>query len=173
MSRFDGRAESAAVRRREGGKKDDISPAEVRALKRALGTQHQKLEDDLFSVDVLLHTNPANENSPVEQGPPLPGSSTTFDRAVEFLGRVADDIRRIRKAVTGVKMDPKHKQDLLEGLYNLAKAWDERAYAFATPEPASSAAKYRTAHEFERDAAPGLRVLNLYFPDAAEVEAES
>jgi hypothetical protein len=172
MSRFDGRAEGAAVGRRDGGKKDDISPAEVRALKRALGTQHRKLEDDLSSVDVLLHTNPADENSPVEQGPPLPGSFT-FDRAVEFIGRVADDIRQIRKAVTGVKMDPNHKQDLLEGLYNLAKAWDERAYAFATPEPASSAAKYRTAHEFERDAAPGLRVLNLYFPDAAEVEAES
>jgi hypothetical protein len=169
MSRFDERAESTAVAQRGDGK--GVTAAEVRALKKALGTQHRKLEDDVSSLEVLLHANPANENAPVEQGPPLPGSPT-FNLAVEYFRRIADDIRRVRTAVNGIKIDPGHKQDLMEGLYALAKAWDERGYAFSTPEPASSEAKYKTAREFDRDAASARRVLSLYFPDAAE-EGES
>ncbi len=171
MSRFDERAEGAAVaRRRDNGDGDsnNFTAAEVRALKRALGTQRGRLEDDLSSLEVLLHSDPGNPNAPVEQGPPQP-DSPTFKQAVAFYHRVADDIRAIRSAVSRITIDQGHKQDLLEGLYYLAKTWDERGNAFGTgDDPASAAAKYRTARDLEKDAAPARRVLNLYFPEAAE-----
>jgi len=167
MSRFDERAEAAAVDQRRGDQDNGPSAAEVRVVKRALATQHQKLQDDVSSLEVLLHANPSNPNAPVEQGPPLPGDPS-FDLAVKFMGRVADDIRAVQAAVSRIKIDKDDKNVLTEGLHDLAKAWDERKYAFATPEPASSAAKYRTAHEFERDAIPALKLLEIYFPDLAE-----
>jgi hypothetical protein len=172
MSRFDESAEGAAAGRRRGDGDNQIPPAEVRALKKALGAQHRKLEEDLSSVDVLLHTDPSNPNSPVEQGPAQPGTPS-FEQGVNFIGRVADDIRAVQGAVSRVKIDKDDKKDLLYGLNRLAKAWDERAHAFETPDPVSAAAKYRTVHELEKEAAPARRVLNLYFPDAAEAAGEA
>jgi hypothetical protein len=171
MSRFDERAEAAAVNQRRGDQGNGPSAAEIRVVKSALGTQHRKLQEDLSSLEVLLHADPGNPNAPVEEGPPLPGDPS-FPLAVKFMGKVADDIRSVQAAVSRIKIDEDDKSVLIEGLHALAKAWDERAHAFSTPEPTSSAAKYRTAHEFERDAIPARKLLEIYFPELAE-EGES
>ncbi len=171
MSLFDERAEGAAQRRRrDGGNR--IPPADVRALKTALGTQHRKLEDDLSSVDVLLHTDPSNPNAPVEQGPPLPGTPSAA-RAADFIGRVADDIRKVRNAVFNIDIDQKDKRILVTGLFHLASAWDFRAQAVEATDPVKAAAAFKKAHEDEGDAAAARKILEKYFPDASEEEGES
>jgi hypothetical protein len=173
MSRFDQRAEGAAARRRrdDGDAPEGVSRDDRNAVRNALGTGHKKLEEDLSSLEVLLHSDPSNPNAPVEEGPPVPGDPA-FNLAVKFMGKVADDIRAVQQAVTRIRIDENDKSVLIEGLHALGKGWDERAHAFSTPEPVSSAAKYRTAHEFERDAIPALKLLEIYFPQLAE-EGES
>jgi hypothetical protein len=168
MSRFDQRAEGAAK-----GRRDDagVPRAEVRALRNALGTNHRKLEDDVESLEVLLSSNPSNPNAPVEQGPPQPGSRE-FNLAIEFFGRIAADIRTVRRAVAQIDIAQRDKQKLLAGLNELAKAWDQRAIAFGNPDPTAMEAQFTKAQELEGRAAPARRLLDRYFPGAAE-EAES
>jgi hypothetical protein len=172
MSRFDQRAEGAAGRRRrdDGGAPEGVSSDDRNAVRNALGTGHRKLEDDLSSLEVLLHANPANPNAPVEQGPPVPGDPS-FNLAVEFFERVADDLTQIYKATLKLKIDREDKQALTNGVARLANAWGNRRLAFATTNPGKSAASYKLAQQQEKEAEPALRVLEKYFPSLEEVES--
>ena len=129
MSRFDERAEATAERR-EGGKKGP-SQEEIRRVRRALATGHRTLKDNLSSIDVPLNLVDT-PNTSVEFGPPAVGSDSNT-QAVRFMRRVADDIRRIRTAVTDVEFDPDDKQKFRLALKEMANSWDLRAEALGEP----------------------------------------
>src|SRR5262249_3365042 len=149
MSRWDERAEAMAERRgrRDGGGGE---PANARAVRKALATGHRTLENDLDSLDVLL-AFADNPNAPAEQGPPQPGTHQ-FDLTIEFFGRVAADVRKIREAVGAVDFDPGDKQKFRQGLGDVAKAWELRAQAFAAGDEATRVAALNVAWEREQRA---------------------
>lgn len=158
MKAFDERAEAAAARDDDGGRPDN-----VKAVRRALATSHGKLEDDLASLDVLLHLQDG-PNSPSEQGPPQPGSHT-FDLAIEFFGRIADDIRKIRTAVSAVDFDPDDKEKFRLALKELAAAFDLRARAFGTADPRAAESLFAQVAEREKQAARYRGTLQRYLPE--------
>ncbi len=164
MKAFDERAEAAAER--EGGRGDGGGPsgAEKRAVRRALATGGKKLEDDLSSLDVLLCLNPNNPNAPVEQGPPQPGTRANQE-AVDFFGRVAADLRKIRDAVSAVDFDPDDKKKFRAAFKEMAAAWELRGQALASTDPAVTTATLNAAWEHEQRAATSKRGLRPYFPD--------
>jgi hypothetical protein len=172
MSRFDQRAEGAAGGRRrdDGDAPEGVSRADRNAVRKALGTGHRKLEEDLSSLEVLLHSDPSNPNAPVEQGPPVPGDPS-FKLAVEFFERVVDDLFAIYQATLKLKIDREDKDAPTKGVARLADGWGNRRLAFATTNPGKSAASYKLAQQQEKEAEPALRVLEKYFPSLEEVES--
>jgi hypothetical protein len=172
MNRFDQRAEGAAEGRRrdDGDATEGFSRADRNAVRSALGTGHKKLEDDLSSLEVVLHANPANPNAPVEQGPPVPGDPS-FNLAVEFFERVVDDLFQIYKATLKLKIDRQDKEALAGGVARLGNAWGNRRVAFASTDPGKAATSFKLAQKQEKEAEPALRVLEKYFPSLEEVES--
>lgn len=172
MSRFDQRAEGAAARRRrdDGDAPEGVSRDDRNAVRNALGTGHKKLEEDLSSLEVLLHSDPSNPNAPVEQGPPVPGDPS-FKLAVEFFERVVDDLFQIYKATLMLKINREDKEALANGVARLGNAWNNRRLAFATTNLGKAATSYKLAEKQEKEAEPALRVLEKYFPSLEEVES--
>jgi hypothetical protein len=162
VKRFDKQAETAAERRR--GREDGPPPAVNRAVQRALATGHRTFEDDLSSLDVLLHLD-NNPDSPPEQGPPQPGSHA-YEVVIELFGRVARDIRKVRDAVSAVDFDPEDKQKLRAALGEAAAAWDLRAKAFASTDPPTTSATLSAAWAHEARAASYKKALGQYFPES-------
>jgi hypothetical protein len=168
MSRFDERAEATAERR-PGGKKGP-SKEEIRRVRRALATGHRTLKNNLTSIDVTINIIDT-PNTSIEFGPPPVGSHSNTE-AVRFMRRVADDIRRIRNAVTDVEFNPDDKQKFRLALKELAHAWDLRAEALGESDTKRAAAKLRLVHESERRAAGTKRALAPYFPKVDEYDEE-
>lgn len=166
MKKFDERAEAAAERQ---GKRGAPPPAVRRAVQRALATGHRKLEDDLSSLDVLLNFAD-NPDATSVQAPPEVGSHGN-DVAVEFFGRVADDIRKVRDAVSAVDFDPDDKQKFRIALKETAAAWDLRAQALAESDPEATGAVLAVAWEHEQKVAKYKRDLKPYFAGPGEDES--
>lgn len=160
MSRFDERAEATAERRPKG--KGGPSREEIRKVRRALATGNRTLKDNLTSIDVLLNLVDT-PNTSVESGPPAVGTYSNT-QAVRFMRRVAENIRRIRAAVTDVEFDPDDKQKFRLALKEMAKAWDLRADALAAGDPNRTEAKLRLVNQAERRAAVAKRGLAPYLP---------
>ena len=158
MSRFDERAEASAERRGGAGP----SRGEIRRVRRALSTGHRQLENDLSSIDVLLNLQ-VSSNTSVESGPPPVGSHNNQE-AVRFMGRVADDIRRIRTAVTAVDFDADDKQKFRLALKEIANAWDLRAKALGTSDVSRAGALLTQVKEAERRSNVAKRGLQRYLP---------
>lgn len=161
MSPFDERAEAAAERGKDR-RNNSIPPNVKRAVQKALATGHRKLEDDLESLDVLWRTRPDNPNAPVEQGPPPPGSYS-YDRGVEFFDRVAEDVRKVRDAVSKVDFDADDKQKFRAGLKEIAVAWELRASAARSTDPNALANAVTPIAEREAKASSYMRSLKPYF----------
>ena len=136
---------------------------EIRAVQRALSTNHKKLEDQLSSLDVLL--NLAGSSS--EDGPPAVG---THDNrvAVEFMGRIADDIRKIGAAVDDVNFDSDDKQEFRLIFKEMAKAWDLRAKALGSSDVARSGALLERVWKIEEGTGKARQRLHLYFGEVDE-----
>ena len=166
MRQFDQRAEAAAER---AGKRSAPPPAIRRAVQRALATGHRKLQDDLSSLDVLFNLD-EDPNATTVEGPPEIGSHD-HDVAVEFFGRVADDIRKVRDAVSAVDFDPDDKQKFRIALKETAAAWDLRARALAESDPEATGAVLAVAWEHEQKAAKYKRDLRPYFAGPEEDES--
>ncbi|HYC80991.1 MAG TPA: hypothetical protein VEB65_04355 [Solirubrobacterales bacterium] len=166
MSRFDERAEASVER---GPGKKGPSRDEIKKVRKALSTNHRRLEDDLTSIDVLLNLAPVQAGN-IENGPPPPGTFSNSE-AVRFMGRVADDIRQIRSAVSAVDFDAGDKQKFRLALAEMAKAWDLRAEALATPDSAGAEAIGAQVTAAEQRADAAKKGLARYFPEV-DVEAE-
>ncbi len=160
MSRFDERAEATAER--QGSRNRGPSRREIRAVRRALSTGHRRLENDLSSINVLLNLIDS-PNTSVESGPPPVGSHSNA-QAVRFMGRVADDFRRIRTAVTAVQFDTGDKQKFRLALTEIARAWDLRAKALGTADVTRAGAILGEVKEAERRARVAKRGLQRYLP---------
>ena len=167
MSRFDERAEAAAERG-PGGKKGP-SQEEIGRVRKALATNHRRFEADLTSVDVLLNLAPVQAGN-IENGPPPVGTYSNGE-AVRFMGRVADDIRQIRSAVSAVDFDPGDKQRFRLALAEMAKAWDLRAEALGSSDNAGAQAILAQVQAAERRADAAKKGLQRYFPPV-DYEAE-
>jgi hypothetical protein len=141
------------------------SRKEIRAVRRALSTGHQRLENDLDSIDVLL--NLVDGVSSVESGPP-PVDSHSNAEAVRFMGRVADDFRQMRAAVTAVDFDADDKRKFRLALKEMANAWDLRAQALGTADPGQAGEILKQVQAAEGRADVAKRGLERYLPKPDE-----
>lgn len=162
MRAFDERAETSAERRAGGD--GEPPPAVQRAVRQALATNHRRLEADLTTLDVLVRTG-ADGSSSVEEGPPQPGT-VGYKEAIRFFGRVADDLRDVRAALSTIDFDPQDKQKLGSALTEAATAWDLRAKAFASTDPNTSSNLLSQVKVREQKAISYHRVLERYLPDS-------
>jgi len=142
------------------------SRKEVRAVRRALSTGSRTLENDLSSIDVLLNLVDS-PNTSVESGPPPVGSRSNAE-AVRFMGRVANDLREIRTAVTAVDFDAADKQKFRVALGEMASAWDLRAQALGTGDVGRAEAILQQVQAAERRADAAKRGLERYLPKPDE-----
>lgn len=166
MSRFDERAEATAERPSRSGP----TRQEVRAVRRALATGRGRLRNDLDSIDVLLNLRDS-PNTSVESGPPPVGSHSNQE-AVRFMGRVADDLRQIRAAVTAVQFDADDKQKLRLALKEMITAWELRAKALATADVTRAGNLWRQVKDAERRGNLSKRGLQRYLPRSEWEEAD-
>lgn len=167
MSQFDERAEATAER---PGDKGGPSRAEIRRVRRALATSYRTLENNLSSIDVLLNLQ-GGPNANSENGPPAVGSHDN-QIAVTFMGRVADNIRQIRTAVTAVEFDAGDKQKFRLALKEMAAAWDLRAKALGSTDVNRTSALLKQVKEAEQRGNAAKRGLQRYLPrpDLEELE---
>ncbi|MBS1676797.1 MAG: hypothetical protein JST08_05365 [Actinobacteria bacterium] len=166
MSRFDQRAEAAAER---PGGKGRASRGEIRRVRQALTINHRRFQDDLSSIDVLLNLAPGQAAN-IENGPPPVGTYSNAE-AVRFMGRVAEDIRQIRTAVTAVQFNDGDKQKFRLALKEMAKAWDLRAEALGTADSVGAQAIIAQVKAAEQRADAAKKGLLRYFPPV-DYEAE-
>ena len=87
------------------------------------------------------------------------------------MGRIADDIRQVRSAVSAVEFDAGDKQKFRLALAEMAKAWDLRAEALGTADNASAQAILAQVQAAEGRADAAKKGLLRYFPQV-DYEAE-
>lgn len=148
-------------------------------MRRAIASSSRRLKNDLESIDVLLNLRDG-PNTSLDSGPPPVGSHSNQE-AVRFMGRVADDFRQVRTAVTAVQFDAEDKQKFRLALKEMAAAWDLRAKALASADVSRAGALLGQVREAERRSNVAKRGLQRYVPmpdferqeEEDEEEAES
>lgn len=159
MSSFDQRAEASAERgdRRRG--RGAPTPAQLRAVRKALASRHRQIEGHLETIDTMFKLG--GRGNP-DFGPSVPGSRDG-EIAVDRMGKVADELRRTSKAVAAVNFPAADKQKLTAALTAAAKSWDARAKMTRTTDPAAAEAALKKAGERDAEAARLGRPVMEYF----------
>ncbi|HEX4305717.1 MAG TPA: hypothetical protein VHZ54_06765 [Solirubrobacterales bacterium] len=102
------------------------SRAEIKAVRKAVGSRNVHIEDHFISIQTLLHIT---GNS--SEGPPDPESEGR-EELISRCEKLASEIRKVRTAVGVVDFDAGAKRDLRAALDAAASGWDARAELFAT-----------------------------------------
>jgi hypothetical protein len=141
---------------------DAPPPQTIRAVQRALGSRNRQIQDDLSSLDVLLHIDYTGGEV---TGPPAAGTSAG-EMVVHYFEDVAAQVRKVRAAVAAVDFDPGDKQRFMVALEEAAKSWDARALMSSTTDPETAAAALKAAEHHDAKAAEDGKPLKVYFKGA-------
>lgn len=166
MKSFDERAEASNRPRGHGG--NNPSRREIHAVQVALISRYRQLKADLSSLDVFLRLNGTGDPS---EGPPQPGSAG-HQLLIERYEKVANEIRRVRQAVSNVDFNAGDKEKFRASLKEAALSWDARAKLVQATEDNAIEAALQTIQRHEMKAASYKKGLRPYFGPAFELEEE-